>query len=90
MSEEKQIEEMADEQIGEMSAIIYTGGVLGKTSVDIAKILYAKCYRKQSEGEWVWKSNGYMKRLHCSCCGMQEEWETAYCPNCGAKMKGGE
>lgn len=49
MSEEKNHEEMADEQIVEMAAVIYTGGVLGKTAVDIAKILYAKCYRKQSD-----------------------------------------
>lgn len=97
MSEEKNHEEMADEQTVEMAAVIYTGGVLGISALDIAKILYAKCYRKQSEGiannatttgKWVWKSNGYMKSLHCSCCGRQEEWETTYCPNCGAKMKG--
>lgn len=46
-------------------------------------------YRKQSEGEWIWKSNGYMKCLHCSCCGNREDWEYKFCPNCGARMKGG-
>lgn len=55
---------------------------------EICEFTYFKDHR-QNEGKWIWKSNGYMKSLHCSCCGMQEEWETLYCPNCGAKMKGG-
>ena len=57
-----------------------------------------KGYRKQSEGEW--------KDNHCTNCGMtpigEETWTAHgktppkfelcmdYCPNCGAKMKGGE
>ena len=42
-------------------------------------------YRKQSEGEWVglWD-------FECSECGGYSEYRTDYCPNCGAKMKGGE
>ena len=54
-----------------------------------ADTLVEKGYCKQSEGEWILKSNGYLKFIHCSCCGKQEEWPSAYCPNCGAKMKGG-
>ncbi len=42
-----------------------------------------------------WKQRGYACRemeLVCSCCG-RPEWNTVkkpYCPNCGAKMDGGE
>ena len=39
-------------------------------------------------GEWVWKSNGYIKRLHCSCCNGEEDWPSTFCPKCGAKMDG--
>ena len=55
----------------------------------MAQKLISRGYRRQREGKWIWKSNGYMKYLHCSCCGRQQEWKTLYCPNCGAKMKGG-
>lgn len=80
MNREKQIEELTNE-------LVFTNNY--GTCNAVANYLVNKGYRKQSEGEWIWKSNGYMKYLHCSCCGKQEEWETSYCPNCGAKMKGG-
>ena len=99
MSEEKKLEEMTEiikstlDDLGSGN-FSFTGDEI---STMFAKALYNAGYRKQSEGiannatttgKWVWKSNGYMKCLHCSCCGRQEEWETTYCPNCGAKMKG--
>ena len=56
-------------------------------------------YRKQSEGEWIAKElTSTSKRgrtinyvtYKCSVCG---KWngrhKQKYCPNCGAKMKGG-
>ena len=54
-------------------------------------------YRKQSEGEWIWKTKiepRAQNRLYCSVC--DEEClaknnyyvKSNYCPNCGAKMKG--
>jgi hypothetical protein len=51
-----------------------------------------KGYIKQIEGEWIWKSNGYKNRLHCSICNRPNEADisTDFCPNCGAKMKGAE
>ena len=50
-----------------------------------------KGYRKQSEGEWIGKG-----MAHCSECGNvvnfrnASRWLYNFCPNCGAKMKGGE
>ena len=94
MSKEKQIKEMAKELCGYSKPN-------GNCEFDdkpcnleciygrCAEIIYTAGYRKQSEGEWIWKSNGYMKRPHCSCCDKQKDWETSYCPSCGAKMKGG-
>lgn len=37
-------------------------------------------------GKWIDSSNGWM----CTCCGMDTSKEYNYCPNCGAKMDGGE
>jgi hypothetical protein len=64
-------------------------GKHGARRTGAAIALVKEGYRKQSEGRWVLKSNGYMKILHCSCCEYQKEWSSAYCPNCGAHMKGG-
>ena len=49
-------------------------------------------YRKQSKGEWIWTENGeedYEQYWVCSCCHAKLYWESKFCPNCGAKMKGG-
>ena len=96
MSREKQIIEMREDickahicDVETYDECIMTNGECMRCR-RVAEHLYKVGYRKQSEGEWIWKSNGYMKCLHCSCCGNQEEWETAFCPKCGAKMKGGE
>ena len=62
-----------------------------------AERLYNAGYRKQSVGEWVWDDDGYCR---CSVCTQkapvttqyQDEpmtTATKYCPNCGARMKGG-
>ena len=94
MSKEKQIkipeEEMGMSGYSKYSLALHRTKKFTMAQAELAdRIMREEGYRKQSEGEWVWKSNGYMKYLHCSCCGRQEEWETAFCPNCGAKMKGG-
>ena len=99
MSKEKQIEEMWDiittdcdrECVGcefENDKWCFTRFVINK--------LYNAGYRKQSEGEWKWISDD---DCICSACGKvfysadnadagTSFWK--YCPNCGAKMKGGE
>ena len=55
-----------------------------------AQYLYGKGYRKQSKGEWTYgvDREGTMK---CTLCRrrMPKIEHARYCPNCGAKMKGG-
>ena len=93
------------EQIEEMFNIIVDGiidgednnGVpTGNTCADIATALYNAGYRKQKEGEWefVWEEDFIYCLCRCSSCGKEvffDADETGYnfCPNCGAKMKGG-
>lgn len=51
-----------------------------------ARELYGKRWRKQSEGEWVRTDWGGKV---CSCCNTPVNYMSKFCPNCGAKMKGG-
>lgn len=37
-------------------------------------------------GEWIDSSNGWM----CTCCKMDTSKDWNFCPNCGAKMDGGD
>lgn len=70
---------------------------------EIATKLYNAGYRKQSEGEWIGEADGYADGefvydvWHCSECNHCIDDGTDdpdllpnFCPNCGAKMKGGE
>lgn len=67
-----------------------------------AKDLYWHGYRKQSEGEWlsikmptgveafgIREVQVYPKCSLCGYMGDVSEWHFKFCPNCGAKMKGG-
>lgn len=57
----------------------------------LAEDLYNAGYRKQSEGEWVTKGDIF-KTYHCSVCNYSVDYpkqKTTYCPECGAKLKGG-
>ena len=98
MSKEKQIEEMA-EIIRKGN-----GHIIPDYYRPDAEALYNAGYRKQSEGEWkrTEEPMGWhdVDCVECSACGeswvlndnldfdlIVEYWH--YCPNCGAKMKGG-
>lgn len=65
---------------------------------EIAKHLYNAGYRKQKEGEWIDKPTGAYSRMQswCSACGkhsgiggIESNRHKPFCPNCGAKMRGG-
>ena len=65
----------------------------------MAETFYNAGYRKQSEGHWIDKPTGAYSRMQswCSACGkhsgiggIESNRHKPYCPNCGAKMKGGE
>ena len=64
----------------------------------IADELYNAGYRKQKEGEWKYPPyapfGGSYEMKRCSICGYKPDFDsdnpyTKFCPNCGAKMKGG-
>lgn len=102
MSREKQIEEIAKDyaNIAHQNFLDYWAWVRcdGKRPLPrdeyIATGLYEAGYRKQSEGKWkpIVKCNTSTKTLiyyQCSLCGVYLASEANFCPNCGAKMKGG-
>jgi hypothetical protein len=94
MSKEKQIEEI----IEVLNSESIRWGCGDMTDNDIAEALYDAGYRKQSEGEWIFRNDGAYGRTRCYCSacgkhsgigGIRENQLKPYCPNCGAKMKGG-
>lgn len=63
-----------------------------------AKNLYNAGYRKQSEGEWVYNTDDFTPKQRCTACGYNKPIAAGegviqepkhFCPNCGARMKGG-
>lgn len=65
----------------------------GRSDYLFARKLFEDGYRKQSEGEWKHHKStagGIHDTYRCSICDHVTGWTTTFCPNCGAKMKGGE
>lgn len=97
MDKEKQIEEMT-----KITCSMYCRNrdkkCAGVQECDMKCLQYQRCealynagYRKQSEGEWIEQGECW-KTLRCSVCGHTTDTifdKTPFCPNCGAKMKGG-
>ena len=61
----------------------------------LANALYNAGYRKQEQGVWIFEYEFYGKMI-CSNCKEEalvnecnEYVDSDFCPNCGAKMKGG-
>ena len=95
MSKEKQIEEMAKIFCGMKNGC--DGCMWDKVHCNernYAEEIYNAGYRKQSEGEWIKPTQTH--ELICNLCGAigpvdclkEDFYESNYCPNCGAKMKG--
>ena len=96
MNKEKQITKMTEDICGIQNKGMKCD-VCG-TGCDchmFAEALYNIGYRKQSEGEWIYIDGdvGY-DVCNCSVCGesvvFYDDERHVFCPNCGAKMKGGE
>ena len=100
-NEKQAIEEMANTYF---EAMLKARGTLGSMNEGApkwyAKAFYEAGYRKQSEGEWETETTNWVydvKRTYCSNCRKSGIFDsfmgkyhlTNYCPNCGAKMKGG-
>lgn len=86
MNQEKQIEEMAFD--------LENHTCMSQFQAEIAsRMLYNAGYRKQSEGEWEKRTfvifDSAKVGYRCSECNTTWDAPTNYCPNCGAKMKGG-
>lgn len=96
MSREKQIEEMASR----IPARIFAYNVRENSAwLDekhrrlVAEIMYNEGYRKQSAGHWeIVKGSNGKEKMVCTNCRHQQDLASTftYCPNCGAKMGGGE
>ena len=98
-NEKQAIEEMVEisRHVCEGECFINEDGLI---DCDVCRSLhfYDNGYRKQSVGEWVDKPTGAYSRMQswCSACGkrsgiggIESNRHKPYCPNCGAKMKGG-
>jgi rubrerythrin len=97
-NEKKRVEEMVEylnNTINVERNSYFGKGCITMPLIEADKILdILKGYRKQSEGEWekrvfiIFDSEkvGY----RCSECNTTWDTATPYCPNCGARMKGGD
>ena len=93
MSKEKQTE---NEELFSILSDTMNGANFDDLNDAVYRILDKANYHKQIEGEWeeIMHFNfegGYSgSNYRCSNCHYDDCYEkTPYCPNCGAKMKGG-
>ena len=106
MDREKQIEEMAREMCHLSAECKTCQICNERYHGDDDDLCYFQCvakeiinhgYRKQSIGEWIKSKSGLYVCSECDkTCPYDAQaddisyWECKYCPNCGAKMNGGE
>ena len=91
MEREKQIEEMARD----LHEALDTENIPYHECDFLAKLLTAKGYRKERQGEWKpqMQELNYYDTFECSVCEFVidvSQGDYKYCPNCGSKMKGAE
>ncbi len=104
MSKEKQIEEIIEIvkpfvsglACGDESGACELTDCRSCKARNLANALIEKDFRKQSDGEWrPYKTplDARQTGWICSCCSSViydlSNGDTDFCPNCGAKMKGG-
>ena len=94
MSKEKQIEEMAETMRHSCEKECWRNKY-GEFDCEYceAELLYNAGYRKQEDGEWeIVKGSNGKEKMVCTNCRHQQDLASTftYCPNCGARMGGGE
>lgn len=90
MKETAEIIEMAKKMTDENQTDV--AEALSHLFVSLAECLYDADYRKQEDGEWeIVKGSNGKEKMVCTNCRHQQDLASTftYCPNCGAKMKGG-
>ena len=86
---------MADEYIRRedaLGALFAPGMCYAPMQLKIIKDLPAADVAEVVHGRWLWNEEGeidWEQFYRCSNCGNKEYWESSFCPNCGAKMDGG-
>ena len=105
MTKEEQIEEMSQNIAYSCIDLVGSGCCDNNCPRCLAEALYEKVYRKQREGKWVRKAcrsglfsiDYYFVCTSCDNSFVFNGWDyedvvsiAKYCPNCGARMKGGE
>ena len=92
MDEKKQIEEMAKVicKSYEQKKDCETCPTEWCYAEEYATALFCNNYLKQSRGEWKQAYNSFPRYVCTNCNHLFNNKTFKYCPNCGAKMKGGE
>lgn len=94
----EQNEKQAIEEMAQVMYDILPGYDLTRRDcIDAAEVLFAKGYHKQIKAEWKSGTKNGQYGYYCTNCdagftGENAEWiakEHDFCPNCGARMKGG-
>lgn len=79
-----------NEQIEELSNFLWKNTIIHTEDLchDVAETVIKAGYCKRSEGKWI-RHKEYCLYNKCSVCEHGHCREDNYCPNCGAKLKGG-